>query len=150
MLNVFDTQQKQQCITRTTRTPAFWGYTPPPHDYPYYWFILDTKSKEDKVKVTNLKNLPKFQILTIFFLHAAHLPKLLNKMRKNEMDPVSIAEDTERTRFCPQTVRQTDGQCDTSIPPFQLCWSGGYNKWWNLWKISNCYPIKHYTSYLFF
>ena len=26
----------------------FWGYLPPPHDYPYYWFILDPKSKEDK------------------------------------------------------------------------------------------------------
>ena len=24
-------------ITRTTRTPAFWGYPPTPHDYPYYW-----------------------------------------------------------------------------------------------------------------
>ena len=48
--------------TRTTRTPAFWGYPLPPHDYPYYWFILDPKSKEDKVKVMNLKNLPKFQI----------------------------------------------------------------------------------------
>ena len=28
-------------ITRTTRTPAFWGYPPPPHDYPYHWVILD-------------------------------------------------------------------------------------------------------------
>ena len=24
-------------LTRTTRTPAFWGYPPPPHDNPYYW-----------------------------------------------------------------------------------------------------------------
>ena len=31
--------------TRTTRTPAFWGYPPPPHDYPDYWVILDPKSK---------------------------------------------------------------------------------------------------------
>ena len=46
---------------RATRMPAFWGYPPPPHDYPYYWFILDSKSKQDKV--TNLKNLPKIQIL---------------------------------------------------------------------------------------
>ena len=48
--------------TRTTRTPAFWGYPPPPNDYPNHWVILDPKSKEDKVKVTNLKNSPKFQI----------------------------------------------------------------------------------------
>ena len=34
---------------------------PPPHDYPYHWVILDPKSKEDKVKVTNLKKSPKFQ-----------------------------------------------------------------------------------------
>ena len=34
--------------TRTTRTPAFWGYPPPPHDYPYHWVILDPNSKEDK------------------------------------------------------------------------------------------------------
>ena len=45
--------------TRTTRTPAFWGYPPSPRDYPYYWpvrfesqvhtidqFISDPKSKE--------------------------------------------------------------------------------------------------------
>ena len=32
---------------------------PPPHDYPYYRFILDHKSKQHKIKVTILKNLPK-------------------------------------------------------------------------------------------
>ena len=32
--------------TRTTRTPAFWGYPPPPHDYPPYWVMLDPKSKK--------------------------------------------------------------------------------------------------------
>ena len=48
-------------------------------------------------------------------------------MCKYEMDPMSIVEDTERTRFCPHTDRRTDGQSNTSIPPFQLRWSGGYN-----------------------
>ena len=112
--------------TRTTRTPAFWGYPPPPHDYPYHWVILDPKSKEDKVKISN------FWILKRA-LYATHLLKLLDKMCKYEMDPMSIVEDTERTRFCPQTDRRTDrqtdrrtdGQGDTSIPPFQLRWSGG-------------------------
>ena len=46
--------------TRTTRTPSFWGYPPPSHDYPHHWVILDPKSKKDKVKVTNFKKLPKF------------------------------------------------------------------------------------------
>ena len=45
-----------------TRTPAFWGYPLLPHDYPYCWVILDSKSKKGKVKVTNLKNWPNFLI----------------------------------------------------------------------------------------
>ena len=110
--------------TRTTRTPAFWGYPPPPHDYPYYWVILDPKSKEDKVKVTNLKNLPKFQIL-IQMLHATHLLKLLDKMCKYEMDPMSIVEDTEQTLFCPQTDRRTMWNQYT---PLSTLLKLGYNK----------------------
>ena len=101
--------------TRTTRTPAFWGYPR----------RLDPKSKEDKVKVTNLKNSPKFLNFWILkrALHATHLLKLLDKMCKYEMDPMSIVEDTELTRFCPQTDRRTRWYQYT---PFQLRWSGGY------------------------
>ena len=116
--------------TRTTRTPAFWGYPPPPHDYPYHWVILDPKSKEDKVKVTNLKKFVKISNFLILkrALHATHLLKLLDKMCKYEMDPMSIVEDTERTRFCPQTDRRTDGQTDKVIPvypPINFVESGG-------------------------
>ena len=25
--------------TGTTRMPAFWGFSPPPHSYPYYWAV---------------------------------------------------------------------------------------------------------------
>ena len=65
------------------------------------------------------------QILQQHTLHATYLLKLLNKMYKYEMDPDSIAENTERTRFRPQTERgtdrrtdrRTDGQGETSIPP---------------------------------
>ena len=61
-----------------------------------------------------------------------HLLKLLHKMCKYEMDPANIVEDTVRAQFCPQTDRRTDGrtigQGETSIPPFQLCWSRGYYK----------------------
>ena len=92
--------------TRTTRMPAFWGYPLPPHDYPYYWVILDPNSKEDKVKVTYLNNLPKLQNLKQT-LHATNLLKLLHNMWKYEMDPMSIGEDTERIRFCPETDRRT-------------------------------------------
>ena len=90
------------------------------HSIESYWIPSQkmTKSKLQILKIChNLKRA----------LHATHLLKLLDKMCKYEMDPMSIVEDTERTRFCPQTDRRRDGQGDTSIPPYQLRWSGGYN-----------------------
>ena len=64
--------------------------------------------------------------------HATHLLKLVDKMCKYEMDPASIVEDTERTRFCPQTDRRTDGQTDRRTddvkpvyPPFNFVEAGG-------------------------
>ena len=61
--------------------------------------------------------------------HVTPLLTLLDKMYKYEIDPASIMEDIEQTQFHPQTDRQTDGwidkQGETSIPRFQLHWSGG-------------------------
>ena len=116
--------------TRTTRMPAFWEYPQPPHDYPYYWFISDPKSKQDKVKITNL---PKIQFVKNFAktLNATHLLKQLNKMCKYEMDLASTVEVTERTRFCPQMDGQNDGRTSWNqyapTSHFQLHWSGGCN-----------------------
>ena len=84
-----------QYQTRTTRTPAFLGYPLPPHDYPFHWVILDPESKEF-AKISNLWILKQT-------LHKTDFLKLLDKMCKYEMDPMSIVEVTERTRFCPQT-----------------------------------------------
>ena len=44
--------------------PVFWGY-PCRRMITHIidQFILDPKPKQDKVKITNLKNLPKFQIV---------------------------------------------------------------------------------------
>ena len=115
--------------TRTTRTPVFWVYSPPPHDYPNYWVILDPKSNEKKVKVTNWKNLTKLHIFLILkqTLYVAHCLQLLDKMCKFEMILMSIVEDTGQTRFCPQTDRQTDGWMDWQMdkvkpvyPPFNF------------------------------
>ena len=122
--------------------PVFWGYPPPSHDYPYYWpvhigswvhtieqFILDPKSKQDKVKVTNLKNLPKLQIFEFWKknLYATQFLKLLDKVCKDEMDTASIVEDTEQTRFCPQMDKRTDRRTEAQTrwnqyTPLQLCW----------------------------
>ena len=116
--------------TRTTRMPAFWEYPQPPHDYPYYWFISDPKSKQDKVKITNL---PKIQFVKNFAktLNATHILKQLNKMCKYEMDLASTVEVTERTRFCPQMDGQNDGRTSWNqyapTSHFQLHWSGGCN-----------------------
>ena len=94
---------------------------PPPHDYPFYWVILDPKSKEYKVKVTNLKNLPNFQFFNVKkTLHATHLLNLLDKMCKYEINLTSIVEDTERTPLCPKTNRRTDGRTDKVKPVYPL------------------------------
>ena len=45
-------------------------------------------------------------------------------MCKYEMDPTSIVEDTEWTRFCPQTDRQTD-ELKPVYPPFNFAEAGG-------------------------
>ena len=54
--------------------------------------------------------------------------KLRDKMCKYEMDPMSIVEETEGTRFCPQMDRRTDGETDrqgeTSITPFNFVEAG--------------------------
>ena len=49
-------------------------------------------------------------------------------MCNHEMDVACIVEDTERTRFCPQTDEQMDRQGETSItppPPFNFVEEGG-------------------------
>ena len=94
--------------------PAFWDTLPPPHDFPYLWFISDPKSKQDKVKNTNFKKLAKIEILEET-LHATHLQKLLDKMYKYEMDPTTTVGATERR----QDVGRTDGWTvwNQYIPP---------------------------------
>ena len=121
------TQKKFPTITRTTRPPSFWGYPPPPHDYPYYWVILDPKLKEDSQSY-KFKDFAKISNLWILkqTLHATHLLKLLDKIWKYEMDPMSIVEDTERTRFCPQTDKRMDGRTrwNQYTPPFNFVDAG--------------------------
>ena len=113
--------------TRKTRMPAFWGYPLSPHDYPYYWPVhIGSQVKTRHSQSYKFKEFAKTSNLLTFIktLHWTHLLKLLDKMCKYELDPASILEDTERTRFCPQMDRRregrTDGQGETSIPPFNF------------------------------
>ena len=90
------------------------------HSIESYWI---PSQKKTKWKLQILRIRQNFKILKQT-LHTTHLLKLLDKMCKYKMDPTNIVQDTERTRFCPRI----DGQGETSIPPFQLRWSGGYNE----------------------
>ena len=112
---------RKSISTRTTRTPSFWGYPPPPHDYPYHWVILDPKWKEDKVKVTNLKNSPKF--LNGHYTRHTFWSCLIRCANMKWIRWVLLKIQSGHD----SVHRRTDGQGDTSIPPYQLRWSGGYN-----------------------
>ena len=87
--------------------------------HPYYWAVhIGSKVKTSQShKFREFAKTSNFWILKIKTpLHMTHLLKFLDKVCKYEMDPVSIVEDTERTRFCPQTDRRGK----TSIPPFNF------------------------------
>ena len=98
---------------------------------------MDTRQSErwnfiEIAKILNFRICHKTQ-------HATHLLKLVDKICKYEMDAVSILDDTLRTRFCPQTDRWTDGQGETSVPPFNFVgdgvgWGWGYNKKTTVWN----------------
>ena len=82
------------------------------HTIESYWIPSQKKTKSS-YKFKDIAKISTFWILEQT-LHKTHLLKLLDKMCKYKMDPTSIVEDTERTRFCPQTDRRTDGQGETS------------------------------------
>ena len=107
-------------LTRTTRTPAFWGYPPPPNDYPYHWVILDPKSKEDKVKITNLKNSPNFEFWNGHYTRHTIWSCLIRC--------ANMKSDEYCWRYRVDTILSTDGQTDKVIPvypPFNFVEAGG-------------------------
>ena len=126
--NMVKTATVKDVRTRTTRMPAFWGYPhpPPPHDYPYYWVILDPKSKEDKVKVTNWKNLPKFLIFEFWNNHYMRhtfwscLIRCANmKWIRRVLLKIQSGHDSVHRRTDGRTDRQTD-KVKTVYPPFNF------------------------------
>ena len=107
---------------------------PPPHDYPYYWVILDPKSKQDKVKVTNLKNLPKVQIfefwnkLYMWHIFWSGLIKCVNmKWIRQVSLKIQSGHDSAHRQTDGRMDGRTDGEGETSIPP-STSLSGGYNE----------------------
>ena len=89
------------------------------HTNDSYWI-----NTQDKVKVTNAKNLPKLQIFEFWkkSLHTTHHLRLLDKM-----DPASIFEDTEWTWS--SVHRRTDGRTRwNQYTPLSTLLKQGYNK----------------------
>ena len=122
-------------LTRTTRTPAFWGYPPPPHDYPYHWVILDPKSKEDKVKVTNLKKSPKFQFWNGHYTRHTFWSCLIRcanmKWIRWVFLKIQSGHDSVHRQTDGRTDRRTDGQTDKVIPvypPINFVEAGGITR----------------------
>ena len=110
----------------TTRIPAFWGYAPPPHDYPCYGFILYPKSEKDKVKVTNLKNLPKLQFFLILKkklkkknLYTGHTWScLIRCVNIKRIRQVLLKIQSEHDSVHRQTDGRMDGQTDKVKPAY--------------------------------
>ena len=92
--------------------------------------------EHDVLSHHEVKQFGKVKHFAIFPHHATHFLKLIDEMCKYEMDPSNIVEDTEQTKFCPRTGRriciltdgQTDGQGETSIPPFNFVAASGHNR----------------------
>ena len=92
------------------------------HTIESYWIPSQKKTKSTLHMFKEFAKISNFSILKQS-LHATHLQTLLDKMCKYEMDPTSIVEDTEQTRFCPQ--RRTRWNQYT---PLSTSLKQGYNK----------------------
>ena len=66
-------------------------------------------------------------------LHMTHFLKLLDMMCKDEVDPASIVEDTEPTRFRPSLLTHASHRLNELTAYVMLLW----DLWWFLWFQSN-------------
>ena len=96
--------------TRTTRTPAFWGY-PRRLTITILLSHIGSQVKRRQSQSYKFKESAKISLF-----------KFWNKLYTRHAFWMSIVEDTERTWFFPQTDRRT--RLNQYIP-FQLRWSGG-------------------------
>ena len=122
---------KRQHQTKTTRT-AFWDT---PAVLWLHKLVIHIRSfviKRKKVKVTNSTNLPHIQILSFFnnpykrhtfwccLIRCANMKWIRLVLWKIQSGHGFVHRRTDR-----RTDGRTDGRRETSIPPFQLRWSGG-------------------------
>ena len=115
---LYDTSQLEQLERlRSEDTPRHLMIT---HTIdPHYWVILDPKSKEDKVKVANLKNVSKLQIFEFWNkLHTRHtfwsclIRYAYMKWIRQVLLKIQSGHDSVH--------RWTDGQADKVKPVYPL------------------------------
>ena len=131
---------------------CFWGYPPPPppppphtHTHTHTSLLpillshIGSHVKRRQSQITIFKNLPKF-------------PIFICETNFTEMNPSSINGDTEQTVFCPQTDRWSDGQGETSIPPFNFVEAGCriMPREWRMWRAEEWINEYGWTGLLFF
>ena len=130
-------------ITRTTRTPAFWGYPPPPQDYhtiESYWISSQKKTKS-KLQIYKIRQNFKFlKFWNGYYMQHTFWSCLIRCASMKWIRWVLLKIQSGHD----SVHRWTDGQGNTSILPFQLRWSGGYNYCIRLqfstlsWHVHNC------------
>ena len=116
--------------TRITRMPAFWGYPPPPpmitHTIESYWIPSQKKTKS-KLQIYRIP--PKFQIFKFRNKHYTRHTSWNCLIRCANMKWIRWVLLMIQSRHN-SVHRPTDGQGETSIPPFQLRWSVGLHRAW--------------------
>ena len=93
-----------------------------------YW-IQSQKKTKPKLQILKFAKISNFEIFKQT-LHATHLLKLLDKMCKYEMDPMSIVEDTD---YRVDTILSTDGQTDKVKPLYFVEAEGITRQIWGIW-----------------
>ena len=128
--------------TRTTRTPAFWGYPPPPHDYPHYWIPSQKNNQSRTENVTEQTRFSKSRSNDLEDIgqgqrssHATHLLMLVIICTKYGKNPSRTVDARERTRFSRSTPNDLEdiGQGQSSshathlLMPVIICTKYGKN-----------------------
>ena len=103
---IFYLENSRPRWTRTTRTPAFWGYPPPPHDYPHYWIPSQKNNRSRTENITEQTRFSKSRSNDLEDIgqgqrssHATHLLMLVIICTKYGKNPSRTVDATERTRF---------------------------------------------------
>ena len=120
--------QQLRCAGGITRTPAFWD-TPATPWLPILVIHIRSQVKRRQSWSYKFKKIAKNSNLKIVqeTLHATHLPKLLDKMYKYEMDPNQNCRRYRADMWCGMDTGRTDRRTD-GVKPIYPPTTSLYNK----------------------